>query len=49
MSDQLTQGVPLSKAVGLTRERGYTEPHPHEELSGLEVARKALTRTRELG
>ncbi|WP_395838784.1 alpha/beta fold hydrolase [Cystobacter fuscus] len=49
MSDQLTQGVSLSKAVGLVREQGYTEQHPREELSGLEVARKALIRPRELG
>jgi homoserine O-acetyltransferase len=49
LSDQLTQGVPLSKAVHLARERGYTEPHPREDLSGLDVARKALILARELG
>jgi homoserine dehydrogenase len=29
----------LSKAVGLARKRGYTQPHPREDLSGLEGVR----------
>ena len=31
------------------RARGYTEPHPRDDLSGLDVARKALILARELG
>ncbi|WNG44683.1 alpha/beta fold hydrolase [Archangium minus] len=49
LCDQLTQGLPLSKAVRLARERGYTEPHPRDDLLGLDVARKALILARELG
>ncbi|PTL83790.1 alpha/beta fold hydrolase [Vitiosangium sp. GDMCC 1.1324] len=49
LSDQLTQGVPLSRAVRLARERGYTEPHPRDDLLGVDVARKALILARELG
>ena len=49
LSEQLTEGVPLSRAVRLARERGYTEPHPREDLLGVDVARKALILARELG
>jgi aspartokinase/homoserine dehydrogenase 1 len=36
-------------AVRTARDRGYTEPHPGDDLSGLDVARKALILARELG
>ncbi|MDC0710630.1 alpha/beta fold hydrolase [Stigmatella sp. ncwal1] len=49
LCEQLTQGVALSRAVRLAKERGYTEPHPREDLMGLDVARKALILARELG
>jgi len=42
-------GTPLSVAVRTARERGYTEPHPRDDLSGLDVARKALILAREAG
>ena len=42
-------GTPLSLAVRTAQDRGYTEPHPREDLSGLDVARKALILARELG
>jgi len=42
-------GTPLSAAVHTARERGYTEPHPRDDLSGLDVARKALILAREAG
>jgi aspartokinase/homoserine dehydrogenase 1 len=42
-------GTPLSVAVRAARDRGYTEPHPRDDLSGLDVARKALILARELG
>jgi aspartokinase/homoserine dehydrogenase 1 len=46
---QLLAGRPLSAAVRQARELGYTEPHPRDDLSGLDVARKALILARELG
>ena len=45
----LEQGVPLSDAVERARAAGFTEPDPREDLSGLDVARKALILHRELG
>lgn len=49
LCEQLTAGVPLSAAVRRAKELGYTEPHPRDDLSGLDVARKALILARELG
>ncbi|MCI0674092.1 MAG: bifunctional aspartate kinase/homoserine dehydrogenase I, partial [Myxococcaceae bacterium] len=49
LSDAVTRGVPLSAAVREARERGYSEPHPREDLSGMDVRRKALILARELG
>ncbi len=42
-------GLPLSKAVALARERGLSEPHPAADLSGADVARKLLIVLRESG
>ena len=49
LCERLTAGEPMSKAVRRARERGYTEPNPRDDLSGLDVARKALILARELG
>ncbi|MDP2137353.1 MAG: bifunctional aspartate kinase/homoserine dehydrogenase I [Candidatus Didemnitutus sp.] len=49
LCEQLTAKVPLSTAVRRAKELGYTEPHPRDDLSGLDVARKALILARELG
>jgi aspartokinase/homoserine dehydrogenase 1 len=49
LANELMRGIPLSRAVSDARERGYTEPHPRDDLSGLDVARKALILARELG
>ncbi len=49
LSHAVTGGTPLSHAVRTARDRGYTEPHPRDDLSGLDVARKALILARELG
>lgn len=49
LCEQLSQGVALSAAVRRAKELGYTEPHPRDDLSGLDVARKALILARELG
>jgi aspartokinase/homoserine dehydrogenase 1 len=46
---RIEAGVPLSKAVREAWERGYTEPHPAEDLSGEDVARKLLILLREAG
>jgi aspartokinase/homoserine dehydrogenase 1 len=45
----LEQEVPLHAAVERARQAGFTEPDPREDLSGLDVARKALILHRELG
>jgi aspartokinase/homoserine dehydrogenase 1 len=49
LCEQLVTGTPLSTAVRRARELGYTEPNPRDDLSGLDVARKALILARELG
>lgn len=49
LSNALTQGDKLSAAVVEARRRGYTEPHPRDDLAGLDAARKALILARELG
>jgi len=41
--------VPFSLALLEAMARGYTEPDPREDLSGLDVARKALILARLLG
>jgi aspartokinase/homoserine dehydrogenase 1 len=45
----LEDGVPFSEAVRVARDRGFTEPDPRDDLSGLDVARKLLILARELG
>ena len=42
-------GEKFSNAVMGAKEKGYTEPHPGEDLSGRDMARKALILSRELG
>jgi len=46
---QLEQGVLFSAAVSQAFALGYTEPDPREDLSGMDVARKALILARALG
>src|SRR5690606_33497463 len=45
----LDRGVPFSAAVREAREAGMTEPDPRDDLSGVDVARKALILDRLLG
>ncbi len=45
----LDEGTPFSQAVRMARDRGFTEPDPRDDLSGLDVARKLLILARELG
>ena len=42
-------GKTFSSAVRSAKERGYTEPDPRDDLSGLDVARKALILARTIG
>lgn len=45
----LSDGVAFSEAVRRAHALGYTEPDPREDLSGMDVARKALILARTLG
>jgi aspartokinase/homoserine dehydrogenase 1 len=41
--------APFSQIVKAARQRGYTEPDPRDDLSGLDVARKLIILGREMG
>ena len=45
----LEDGQPFSEAVAAARLRGYTEPDPRDDLSGVDVARKLTILAREMG
>jgi len=45
----LSEDVPMSKAIRLAMERGYSEPDPRLDLSGTDVVRKILILARESG
>lgn len=45
----LDTDVPLSKAVAMAKEAGYTEPDPRVDLSGTDVVRKLVILAREAG
>jgi len=46
---RLGEGASLADAVAEARDLGYTEPDPREDLSGRDVARKALIIARAMG
>jgi aspartokinase/homoserine dehydrogenase 1 len=46
---RLDEGATFSQAVLEAREKSFTEPDPRDDLSGLDVARKALIIARESG
>lgn len=46
---EVGDGVPFSRAVRAAMRLGYTEPDPREDLSGMDVGRKALILARLLG
>ena len=45
----LNEDVPMSKAIRLAKEKGYSEPDPRLDLSGTDVVRKLLILARESG
>lgn len=47
--DSLSESTPFSRVVAEARARGYSEPDPREDLSGMDVARKAVILGREIG
>lgn len=49
VANELFAGTPLSQAVAVAKDRGFTEPDPREDLGGADVARKAVILARELG
>ncbi|NCG19630.1 MAG: aspartate kinase [Rhodobacterales bacterium] len=49
LCSKLQDGVSLADAVGEAAALGYTEPDPREDLSGRDVARKALIVARAMG
>jgi aspartokinase/homoserine dehydrogenase 1 len=46
---RLDEGASFSQAVFEAKEKGFTEPDPRDDLSGMDVARKALIIAREAG
>lgn len=45
----MDDGKPLSALVQEAFDKGYTEPDPRDDLSGMDVARKALILARTSG
>lgn len=46
---KLDEGLSLSAATILAQQKGYTEPNPKDDLSGMDIARKLLVLAREVG
>lgn len=45
----LDEGMSLSEATAIARDKCFTEPDPRDDLSGMDVARKVLILAREVG
>ena len=45
----ISETVPLSKAIQMAKEKGFSEPDPRIDLSGIDVKRKLLILSRESG
>jgi homoserine dehydrogenase len=46
---QLQTGTPFSNAVKIAKSHGFTEPDPRDDLSGIDVTRKAVILARLIG
>lgn len=46
---ELEKGRKLSRIIKEAKEKGYTEPHPRDDLNGVDVARKLLILARTTG
>lgn len=49
LTTEMAAGRKFSDVVSEARRLGYTEPHPADDLSGMDVARKALILARTIG
>lgn len=45
----ISADIPMSKAIRMAKEKGYSEPDPRIDLSGIDVVRKILILCRECG
>ncbi len=49
ISNTVSRTVPLSKAIAMAKEAGYSEPDPRLDLNGSDVVRKIVILSREAG
>lgn len=47
--NSFTEGTNFSEVVKSAKEKGFTEPDPRDDLNGMDVARKILILSREIG
>ncbi len=49
ITSELEKNIPFSKSIRESHAKGYTEPHPRDDLSGLDVAKKLVILARTAG